>query len=99
MKITNPERNNDANFYGNIKYFEDNNEAGTSYLSPQGSSLYDSSYTSIGSCLGTITRKPCQIGEIEVNLGFSVCSFFVGINSFTVYNQKFQITTTQITEL
>ena len=37
--------------------------------------------------------------ELKVNLVFNVYSFFVGIISFPVYNQMFQITTTQIPEL
>lgn len=93
MRVNNPSLVNDAIYGGNIKYYEDSNEAGISYFSPNnGSSFYDSSYTNIGYCSGTITRTPCQIGEMEVNLYYTVTNFFVSINNYSVYNHKYQIT-------
>jgi hypothetical protein len=93
MRINNPSLANDAIYQGNIKYYEDYRESGISYLSPNnGSSFYDSSYTNIGYCSGTITRTPCQIGEMEVNLYYTVTNFFVSINNYSVYNHKYQVT-------
>lgn len=56
------------------------------------SSVYDSSYSDVGSCNGTITGIPCDKGELEVTLQFTVYEFFTGTEIYTVFQNKYQIT-------
>jgi hypothetical protein len=92
MKINNPSY--DADFSGKVIYYQDNISSGSQLFdsSRTPSSVYDSSYSNVGSCNGTITGIPCDKGELEVTLQFSVYEFFKGRKIYTAFQNKYQIT-------